>query len=148
MTLRVDHIAGAAFIGFGLLVIGLSGDLPVGSLSFPGSGFMPKILATLTIVFGCTLLAMAGRSPPFATLAWGDAKHAALVAAITGGAIALLEKLGFLLTMTVMMVALLVLVERRGIAAALLYSLGVVLLTYLTFAYALRTPLIAGPFGL
>ena len=148
MTLRADHVAGAAFIGFGLLIIGLSGDLPIGSLSFPGSGFMPKILATLTIFFGFVLLAMGARSSPFATLGWSDAKHAALVVVITGAAIALLEKLGFLLTMTMMMLALLVLVERRRIVAAAIYSLGVVLLTYLTFEYALKTPLIVGPFGL
>src|SRR5262245_16177034 len=108
MTLRVDHVAGAAFIGFGLLVIALSGDLPMGSLSFPGSGFMPKILATLTIFFGLMLLAAGGKSPPFATLQWSDSKHAALVVALTGAAIALFEKLGFLMTMTMMLLALLV----------------------------------------
>ena len=38
MTLRADHIAGAFFIGFGVLIIALSGDLPFGNLSFPGAG--------------------------------------------------------------------------------------------------------------
>ena len=51
MTLRADHIAGAFFIGFGVLVLALSGDLPTGSLSMPGSGFLPKISAVLTILF-------------------------------------------------------------------------------------------------
>ena len=41
MTLRADHVAGAIFVGFGLLVFALSGDLPTGTLSMPGSGFMP-----------------------------------------------------------------------------------------------------------
>ncbi len=45
MTLRADHVAGAFFVGFGLLVIALSGDLPTGNLSMPGSGFLPKIIA-------------------------------------------------------------------------------------------------------
>ena len=45
MTLRADHVAGVFFIGLGLLVIALSGDLPTGSLSMPGSGFLPKIVA-------------------------------------------------------------------------------------------------------
>ena len=48
MTLRSDHVAGAALIGVGLLVIALSGDLPFGSLAMPGSGFVPNILAVIT----------------------------------------------------------------------------------------------------
>ena len=45
MTLRADHVAGAFFLAFGVLIIALSGDLPAGSLSMPGSGFLPKIVA-------------------------------------------------------------------------------------------------------
>jgi hypothetical protein len=41
MTLRADHVAGAAFVAFGILIIALSGDLPTGQLSMPGSGFLP-----------------------------------------------------------------------------------------------------------
>ena len=52
MILRADHVAGAAFVVFGIAVIALSGDLPTGQLSMPGSGFMPKIVAVLTIFFG------------------------------------------------------------------------------------------------
>ncbi len=55
MTLRADHVAGAFFICVGLLIIALSGDLPTGTLSLPGSGFMPKIVAVLTIFFGLVL---------------------------------------------------------------------------------------------
>src|SRR5215475_16082152 len=87
MTLRTDHVAGAFFVGFGLLVFALSGDLPTGTLSLPGSGFMPKIVAGLTIFFGLVLALRARESREFVTLPWGDAKHAALVVAITAAAI-------------------------------------------------------------
>ena len=43
MIMRADHVAGTAFVLFGLLVFLLSRDLPIGSLSFPGSGFLPKL---------------------------------------------------------------------------------------------------------
>ena len=62
MTLRSDHVAGAGFVAFGALVIALSGDLPTGQLSMPGSGFLPKIVAILTIIFGLALLACSARS--------------------------------------------------------------------------------------
>ena len=56
MILRADHIAGAFFVGFGLLVIALSGDLPIGdAVHMPGSASMPKIVAGLTIFFGLVL---------------------------------------------------------------------------------------------
>ena len=56
MILRADHVAGAAFILFGCAIIALSGNLPVGALSMPGAGFLPMIVAVLTIVFGLALV--------------------------------------------------------------------------------------------
>ena len=118
MTLRADHIAGAFFIGFGLLVIALSGDLPAGNLSMPGSGFLPKIVACLTIFFGLVLALRARESKPFATLSWAGAKHAILVVAITAAAIALFEPLGFLMTNVLMIFTLLAVIERRRLLPA------------------------------
>jgi len=147
MTLRADHVAGGAFIGFGLLVLALSGDLPMGSLSMPGSGFLPKILAGLTIMFGLTLIAGAAQSRTFAEVEWSDGTHAGLVIAITAAAVALYERLGFLTTMVLMMLALLLIVERRRALSAALYSVSVVAITYVTFEYLLKTPLATGPLG-
>ncbi len=147
MTLRADHVAGAAFIAFGLLVIALSGDLPMGELSMPGSGFMPKILAGFTIAFGAVLIVRAGESKPFAEVEWSDARHATAVTLITAVAVYLFETLGFFTTMVAMMFVLLVAIERRRLVHAALYSIGVVGLTYVTFVYLLKTPLVTGPFG-
>jgi hypothetical protein len=147
MTLRADHVAGAAFIVFGVLVIALSGDLPVGGLSMPGSGFLPKILAGLMIAFGIVLIVRAGESRPFAEIEWSDARHAAAVTAITAIAVFFFEILGFLTTMVAMMFVLLIAIERRPLLNAVLYSVGVVGVTYLTFVYVLKTPLVTGPFG-
>jgi len=147
MTLRSDHVAGAALIGLGALVIALSGDLPFGSLAMPGSGFVPNILAVITIVFGAVLIARASESAPFASVSWSDGKHAALIIVITAVAIVLFERLGFLITMPLMLFVLLVGIERRNPLAAALFSLGVVAATYVTFEYLLKTPLVTGPFG-
>jgi putative tricarboxylic transport membrane protein len=147
MTLRADHVAGGFFIFFGLLVIALSGDLPTGNLSMPGSGFLPKIVAALTIFFGLVLVLRAGESKAFATLTWGDAKHAALVAGITAAGIAVFDWLGFLTTNMVLIFALLVIIERRRLAPATIYSVGVVGGTYILFVHVLKTPLNTGPFG-
>ena len=141
VTLRSDHVAGTAFVAFGLLVLALSGDLPTGQLSMPGSGFLPKIVASLTIVCGLTLIVRAGESAPFSEVVWGDGKHALMVTVITAAAIALYEHAGFIVTMTAMMAALLIVVERRHPLRAGVYSIAIVLLTYISFAYGLKTPL-------
>ncbi len=147
MTLRADHVAGAAFIAFGILVIALSGDLPIGGLSMPGSGFMPKILAGFTIAFGIVLIVRGGESRPFAEIEWSDAWHAVAVTAITAVAVYFFETLGFATTMAAMMLVLLIAIERRPLIYAALYSVGVVALTYVTFVYLLKTPLVTGPYG-
>ena len=141
MNLRADHVAGAAFVVFGAAIIALSGDLPVGQLSMPGSGFLPMIVASLTIIFGLMLILRAGESGPFSELGWDDGKHAVMVTVFTAIAIALYEHLGFTITMLLMMVTLLIVVERRNPIRASVYCIAVVLFTYVSFVYGLKTPL-------
>ena len=147
MTLRADHVAGAVFIAFGLLVIALSGDLPFGNLAMPGAGFLPMLIPILTIVFGLALTIRARESPPFVAIDWSDSKHAAMVILITGAAIAVYEWLGFGITMISMMVGFLIIIERRNIVRAVIFSAAVTFITLFSFEYILRTPLAEGPFG-
>ena len=142
MILRADHVAGAAFILFGCAIIALSGNLPVGALSMPGAGFLPMIVAVLTIVFGLALVLRASaESPPFAELDWADGKHALQVTAITAAATALYEHLGFIVTMLLTIMALLTIVERRNAVRVAIYAILIVGGTYVSFVYGLKTPL-------
>ncbi len=147
MTLRSDHIAGAAFVAFGVAIIALSGDLPFGQPSMPGSGFMPMILASLTILFGLVLILRAAESAPMEETSWSDGAHALRVTLVTAAAIMLYTELGFVLTMALMMIALLLFAERQRPLPALGYSLAVTLLTYVSFEYMLKTPLPESPFS-
>jgi putative tricarboxylic transport membrane protein len=147
MTLRSDHIAGGAFVVFGVAIIALSGDLPFGQLSMPGSGFMPMILAVLTIVCGLALVLRANESAPFQETSWNDGWHAFRVTLVTAAAIVLYTELGFVLTMALMMIALLLFAEREKPLNAVGYSVAVVLVTYLSFEYVLKTPLPESPFS-
>jgi hypothetical protein len=147
MTLRTDHVAGAGFVGIGLLIFALSGDLPAGRLSMPGSGFLPMLVAGLTILLGVALFLRARESDPFASVDWQDVKHAGPVILITAGAIAAYTVLGFLLTMVLMMLVLLIGIERRPVIHAAAYGVGVVIVTYVIFAIFLKSPLPLSPFG-
>jgi hypothetical protein len=147
LIIRTDHVAGSVFVALGIVVLALSGDLPVGTLSFPGAGMMPKLVAGLMIVFGLLLVGRAGESAPLASLAWGDLSHAARVVAITAVAIALYQPLGFIITMALLLFTLTFGAERRPMLAAAAFSAGVVALTYLLFAVVLKTPLEPGVLG-
>jgi putative tricarboxylic transport membrane protein len=147
MTLRTDHVAGGVFVVFGLLVLALSGDLPFGTLSFPGAGMMPKLVAGLLVVFGLIIVVRAGESPPLASLSWGDVPHAVRIVAITAVAIALYQPLGFLVTMALLLFGLIFGAERRHPLPAAAFTIGAVALVYVLFDVLLKTPLPGGIFG-
>jgi hypothetical protein len=147
VILRRDHIAGAAFIIGGALVLAVSGDLPVGSMAMPGAGMLPKLVLGLMIVLGAVVMVRAGESPPLATLSWSDLRHAVRVVAVTAAVIALYTVLGFIITLTLMMFALLFAIERRPLLPAAAFSLGVTVFAYLLFATLLKSPLPHGLIG-
>jgi hypothetical protein len=99
------------------------------------------------IVFGCVLILRAGENQLFAAIDWSDLKHAGPVMIITALAIASYEWLGFVLTFILMMLAILVLAERRNVVRAVLYSVATTGLTYIVFVYGLKAPLPTGPLG-
>ena len=147
MILRADHVAGAIFIGIGILVFALSGDLPAGRLSMPGSGFLPKIIAALLILFGAALLLRARESEAFSAIGWGDLPHALQVIAIAAAGIALYTNAGFLLALFLMIGALLIIIERRNPLRAVIYAASIVVVTFVGFEYLLKTPMPNGPWG-
>jgi Tripartite tricarboxylate transporter TctB family len=144
MTLRADHVAGGAFIAFGILVFAISGDLPFGNLSAPSAGMMPKLVTGLMMLFAGLLVIGGGSSREFAEIDWSDGGHAALLVVITAAAVALYQPLGFLLTMTLLVFTLLVVVERRNVLHAAAYSIGLTLFAYWLFGKALKSPLERG----
>jgi Tripartite tricarboxylate transporter TctB family len=147
MTLRSDHIAGAAFVVFALAVFALSHDLPFGSLASPGAGMMPKLLLVLMIVFGVVLIINGQSSAPFADIDWSDRNHALLVVLIAGIATTVYQWLGFILTMSLLVFTLLMVVERKNIVRAAAYSIGLTMIAWWVFGTALKSPLETGILG-
>lgn len=144
MTLRSDHVAGSAFFALGIVVFAISGDLPFGTLSAPGAGMMPKLMAGLMMAFALAVIAGGASSPALAQIDWSDRGHAACVVSITAAAAVLYRPLGFLLTMSLLLFSLLVLGERRNILVAAAYSVALTLFAYWLFGKALKSPLERG----
>ena len=147
MTLRSDHVAGAAFILFGIAVFAISGDLPFGSLSAPGAGMMPKLATGLMLLFGLALILGAAKSQLFAAIDWSDGGHALKVVVISAGAIASYQTLGFIVTMTLLVFVLLVVIERKHVLYAGIYALLLTGVAWWVFGKALKAPLETGILG-
>jgi hypothetical protein len=144
MTIRADHVAGGAFVAFGVLVFAISGDLPFGTVSAPGAGMMPKLMAALMMAFAGAVIITGRESPPLSEIDWSDRGHAALLVLITAVAVALYQTLGFLITMSLLVFSLLVVVERRRLLPAASYAIGLTIFAYWLFGMALKAPLERG----
>ena len=129
MTIRADHVAGAAFIALGLFVFAISGDLPFGTVTAPGAGMMPKLMAGLMMLFALIVIATAGQSEPIQAIDFSDRGHAALLV---------------LITMALLVFALRVVVERRNALRAAAYAIALTLFAYWLFGKALKSPLERG----
>jgi tripartite tricarboxylate transporter TctB family protein len=141
MIIRADHVAGGVFIALGLLVFAVSGDLPFGRISAPGAGMMPKLMAGLILLFAVIIVATGRERPPLARIDWSDWTHAAQLLLITAIAIACYRLLGFLITMSLLVFALLVVVERRRVLPAAAYGIALTVFAYWLFGIALKAPL-------
>ena len=144
MTLRRDHVAGAASLIAGALVWGVSGDLPFGTLASPGAGMLPKVVIVLMMAFGAVLLLRAGDSPPIADVPWADLPHAVRVVVVTAACVALYTRLGFVVTMSLLLFALTFVVERKPLLNAAAFSVGVTGIAYVLFNTLLKSPLPRG----
>lgn len=143
MKPRADYFAGGAFVALGIVVFILGWGLPFGRITAPGAGMLPKLLAGMMIAFAI-IIAAGSHGETLREIPWSDFSHAALVIAIAAIATLLYSKLGFLLTMPILIFALLAVVERRNLIMAAVFAVGLTLFAYWLFAIILKAPLESG----
>ncbi|MGV3634955.1 MAG: tripartite tricarboxylate transporter TctB family protein [Pseudorhodoplanes sp.] len=144
MTPRADTIAGGFFVALGIVVFILGWDLPFGRLTAPGAGMLPKLLASMMIAFGAIIAVIGAHGEELSEIPWSDFGHAGLVIVIAAVATFLYSRLGFLLTMPLLVFSLLAVVERRNLVMAAVFSISLTLFAYWLFAIVLKAPLERG----
>ncbi len=143
-----DRIAGAALAIFALFVLSESRKLPFGTLRQPGPSFAPVLLAALLLLFGVLIAVVGGRSERFRSLSWGELPHGvAILAACAFSALAL-ERLGYRITVLVVVFFLVGVVEKKGWLATTLVALALSFGSFYLFYTLLRVPLPLGPWGI
>jgi len=144
----VDRIAGVALVLFGLLTMWESRAFPLGSLHRPGPAYMPVLLAVLLVLFGVAVAAMGGPARRPAEVGWAEWHHAVAIFAACAFAAGGLERLGYRITMALVVAFLLLVVERKGWALSLALTLVMAWGSFFVFDTLLRVPLPRGPFGI
>jgi putative tricarboxylic transport membrane protein len=142
-----DRVAGLVLAAVGLAIAWDSRQYPFGSLAEPGPGYLPFALSLSLAAFGL-LVAFAGRhGRAFALAQFGDAGKTFAILAGLGFAAIALERIGYPLTVIIMLVYYLGVVERRHWLPTLLLAVGMAYGSYGLFAKLLKVQLPRGPLG-
>ncbi len=142
-----DRVAGFALLLFSLGVMWETRVLPLGTFHKPGPGYMPMLLAIVLGAMAILVVLGGGLSPPLASLEWAEGRQA--LAILTGCAFTALamERIGYRLTVILLLGFLLWVVERLRPVTVVATALGLSLGTFYLFSTLLKVPLPLGPRG-
>ncbi len=146
--MTVDRAGGAALLAFALVVAWESRRLPLGTHHGPGPGYFPLGLAVLLGALAVIVLARGQASPAIASLGWAEAPRALAILGAAAFAALALERVGYRLTVLVLLAFLLGVVERRRLWVVALVAIGVAAGSFWVFHTLLRVPLPRGPLGI
>jgi predicted Kef-type K+ transport protein len=105
------------------------------------------LLALALVVFGALVALLGARSPRLRETDWREWRQAAAIFVVCAFAALALERLGYRVTVSAMLLVLLGVVERRGLLVTLACALGLAFGSYYLFDTLLRVPLPRGPYG-
>ena len=146
--LTTDRVAGGALVLVGAIALWQSLQLPLGSLRHPGPAYMPALLAVLLMLFGIAVAALGGATGAFSAVAWTEWRHALAIFGACAFAALALERLGYRLTVGLVVAFLLGVVERKHPLLTVALAVGVAGGSFFLFNTVLRVPLPRGPLGL
>ena len=145
--MTTDRVSAAILALFALFVILESRHLPLGTFRQPGPAYVPVLLASLLLIFGVLLILTAGRAPSLSSVRWTEWRHALAILAACVFAVFAMERLGYRLTVLLMLVFLVKIVEKRSWTLSLVFASSLAFGSYYLFYTTLRVPLPQGPFG-
>jgi tripartite tricarboxylate transporter TctB family protein len=145
--MTTDRFSAIALGVFALLVIWDSRQLPLGTLRQPGPAFIPILLASLLLIFAILLVLTSSRAPSLLSVKWTEWRHALAILAGSLFSVFAIERLGYRLTVLLVLGFLVKLVEQRGWIVSLSFAFTLSFASFFLFYTVLRVPLPQGPFG-
>ena len=145
--MTTDRVAGISLAIFSTWVIWQSRHLPFGTFRHPGPAYVPVILATLLLLFGLSLIFMSGRAPLWSSIRWTEWRHALAILAASIFLVFAIERLGYRLSVLLVLLFLVKIMEKRGWLICLMFAFGLSFGSFFLFYTLLRVPLPQGPLG-
>ena len=147
MQLRNDQLSGLMLAALAVFAWWQNRVYPLGTLSEPGPGYTPLLIAGFLGAIGLLIAARGAHTPPVSKMAWPEAKRAAVILIACGVATYALEELGYRLTIAALLVFFLGVMERRSPFMVAAVSVGFSLISFYLLGDVLRVPLPRGPGG-
>jgi len=145
--MTTDRASAIALIIFALLVIWESRQLPLGTLRQPGPAFIPILLALLLLMFAVFLVLTSSRAPSLSSVTWTEWRHALAILAASLFSVFAIERLGYRLTVLLVLVFLVKLLYHLSLIVSLSIAFTLSFGSFFLFYTVLRVPLPQGPFG-
>ena len=146
-SLKSDQFSGLVLVALALYVGWENRAYPVGTLADPGPGYLPLLLAIFLGAMGLLIALWGTRSAPLAAMKWTEATRAVLILVACGVATLALERIGYRLTVIVLLIFLLGVLERKRPLPVALVALGFSFASYYVIGDLLRVPLPRSPWG-
>jgi len=145
--MTIDRVSGAFLFLLGLFVAWEDRVLPLGTHGRPGPGYFPLLLSALLGILGLLLFLRGRSSRPLRSVRWGEAGHAGAILACTFLATFGIERLGYRITMILILGFLFGVVERLKLWQVFALTIGLSLGSFWVFDSLLRVILPRGGFG-
>ena len=145
--MTTDRLSGSVLVVFALLVIWESRHLPLGTFRQPGPAFVPILLAVLLVIFGVFVVFTGGRSLLLSSISWTEWRHALAILGASLFSVFAIERLGYRLTVLLVLSFLIKVVEKRGWVLSLAFAFTLSFGSFFLFYTLLRVPLPEGPLG-
>jgi hypothetical protein len=140
-----DRAAGIVILLFSLAVMWETRVLPLGTFHNPGPGYMPMLLAIVLGAMGVLVALGGGTSLPLRSLEWPEKRHALAILAGCAFTALAMERIGYRLTVILLLGFILWVVERKRPVVVVATALGLSLGTFYLFSTLLKVPLPVGP---
>lgn len=146
--LNGDLVSGAVLVALGVFVITEARGWNYMSEEGPGPGFFPLWYGIAMVVLSLVLvLSSATKAAPGARTDWGAIGRALLAWAAFAGCVALMQPLGFLISLALLTLFVVAVMYGRPLKIAVAAAVGNAIGFYLVFVLALGLSLPAGPLG-
>lgn len=145
--MTTDRLSAGVLALFALFVMWESRQLPLGTFRHPGPAYVPVVLAALLLLFAVLILLTAGQAPKLSSLRWTEWRHALAIFVACVFSVFAIERLGYRLSMFLMLGFLVKFVEKRSWISTLIFAFSLSFGSYFLFYTLLRVPLPQGPLG-